>query len=58
MTDKWHYGLTPDLETRIEDLEALVHELRVANLRLANAVANQLPDRTKFFADLTPESND
>jgi hypothetical protein len=58
MTDKWLYGLTPDLESRIEDLEALVQELRVVNLRLANAVANQLPDRTKFFADLLPDSDD
>ena len=58
MTDKWLYGLTPDLESRIEDLEALVQELRVVNLRLANAVANQLPDRTKFFAGLSPDSDD
>jgi len=48
----------PNLETRIENLEALVHEMRVGYLRMANAVANQLPDRTKFFADLHPDSDD
>ena len=48
----------PDLESRVEQLEALVHKLRVGYLRMANAVANQLPDRTKFFADLTPDSDD
>ena len=47
-----------DLESRIENLEALVHELRVGYLRIANAVANQLPDRTKFFADIIPDSDD
>jgi len=47
-----------DLETRIENLEALVRELRVGYLRMANAVANQLPDRTKFFADLPSDSDD
>jgi len=46
-----------DLESRIENLEALVHELRVGYLRMANAIANQVPDRTKFFSDLTPDSN-
>jgi len=48
----------PDLESRVEDLEALVHELRVSYVRLANAVANQLPDRTKFFTELHPDSDD
>jgi len=50
--------LVDELESRVEHLEALVHELRVGYLRMANAVANQLPDRTKFFADLTPDSDD
>jgi len=47
-----------DLQSRVEHLEALVHELLVGYLRMANAVANQLPDHTKFFADLTPDSDD
>ena len=47
-----------DLETRIENLEALVHELRVGYLRIANAVANQLPDRAKFFSDIISDSDD
>ena len=37
-----------------EDRWAEIHELKVALLRLANATANQLPDRHKFFADLAP----
>ena len=47
-----------DLESRVEYLKALVQELRVSYLRMANAVANQMPDRTKFFADLHPDSDD
>jgi len=48
----------PDLKTQIENLEALVRELRIGYLRMANAVANQLPDRIKFFADIIPDSDD
>jgi len=48
----------PNLESRIENLEALVHKLRVDYVQLANAVANQLPDRTKFFSDIIPHSDD
>jgi len=47
-----------NLLSRIEDLEALVHELRVGYLRMANAVASQMPDRTKFFSDFIPDSDD
>jgi len=43
---------------RVKQLEALVRELRVGYLRMANAVANQVPDRTKLFADLHPDSDD
>jgi|OM-RGC.v1.031979502 hypothetical protein len=38
----------------VEDLQAQIHALRADYLRMANAVANQLPYRTKFFADLIP----
>ena len=48
----------PDLKTQIENLEALIRELRICYLRIANAVANQVPDRTKFFADLHLDSDD
>ena len=47
-----------DLEARIEELQEEIRTLRISYLRLANAVANQLPDRTKFFASLTPDSDD
>jgi len=47
-----------DLESRIEDLEALVHELRVGYLRMGNAVAKQLPDPAKFFSDIISDSDD
>jgi hypothetical protein len=48
----------PDLESRVEQLEALVQQLHVGYLRMANAVANQMPDRAKFFADLPTDSDD
>jgi len=44
-----------ELRSRIEDLEALNYDLRVQLLRMANAIAKQLPDKNKFFADLTPD---
>ena len=47
-----------DLESRIEDLEALVHQLRVGYLRMGNAVVKQLPDPAKFFSDITSDSDD
>ncbi len=43
----------PDAPT-VEDLQAQIHALRADYLRMANAVAKQLPDRDKFFADLIP----
>ena len=42
----------------VEDLHAQIQALRAANLRMANAVAKQLPDRTKFFVDLMCDSNE
>ena len=36
----------------VEDLHAQIQALHAANLRMANAIANQLPDRNKFFVDL------
>jgi hypothetical protein len=47
-----------DLESRIEQLEAEVYELRISHLRLANAVADLMPARAKFFASLIPDSDD
>ena len=47
-----------DLKTQIENLEALIRELRIGYLRMANAVANQVPDRIKFFSDLLTDSDD
>ncbi len=48
----------PDLRETIEALEATVDMQRIKMLHMANAVANQLPDRDKFFADfLGPDDN-
>ena len=48
----------PNLEARIEELQEEIRTLRISHLRLANAVADLMPDRTKFFADLLPDSDD
>jgi len=47
----------PDAPT-VEDLQAQSHALRADYLRMANAVAKQLPYRNKLFADLTPDCNE
>ena len=44
-----------ELRSRIEDLEVINYQLRIQAIRLSNAVANQLPDRAKFFADLASD---
>jgi hypothetical protein len=48
----------PDLQARIEELQEEIRCLRISYLRLANAVAPLMPDRAKFFADLTVDSYD
>lgn len=40
-----------ELRETIETLEAAIDMQRIKMLRMANAIANQLPDRTKFFVD-------
>ncbi|NBS69875.1 hypothetical protein EBT31_13320 [bacterium] len=45
------FVVTPEYPCLLE-LRAEIQHLKVALLRLANATANQLPDRTQFFADL------
>jgi len=45
--------VTPEYPCLLE-LRAEIQELKVALLHLANATANQLPNRTQFFADLAP----
>ena len=47
-----------ELRSRVEDLEAENTELRIRLLRLSNAIARQLPDKTKFFIDLMPDHED
>lgn len=44
----------PEVPT-VENLQAQIHALRADYLRMANAVAKQLPDRDKFFTDLIPD---
>jgi hypothetical protein len=47
-----------ELREIIENLEATIDMQRIKMLHMANAVANQLPDRDKFFADfLGPDNN-
>jgi len=48
----------PNLEARIEELQEEIRSLRISYLRLANAVAHNMPNRAKFFADLNPGSDD
>ena len=51
-----HYFL--ELRETIEALEATIDMQRIKMLHMANAIANQLPDRDKFFADfLGPDDN-
>lgn len=47
-----------NFESRIEELQEEIRELRISYVRLANAVAHIMPDRNKFFADLIPDSDD
>jgi hypothetical protein len=47
-----------ELRDRIEALEDANYARRIDIIRLANAVANQVPDRTKFFADVMPDGDD
>jgi hypothetical protein len=47
-----------ELRARVEALEAANDTRRIDIIRLANAVANQISDRTKFFADVTPGDDD
>lgn len=47
-----------ELREIIENLEAIIDMQRIKMLHMANAVANQLPDRDKFFSDfLGPDDN-
>jgi len=48
----------PELRETIEALEATIDMQRIKMLHMANAVANQLPDRNKFFADFLGPDND
>ena len=45
--------VTPEYPCLLE-LRSEIQHLKVALLRLANATANQLPNRHKFHADLAP----
>jgi hypothetical protein len=47
-----------ELRVRVEALEAANYARHIDIIRLANAVANQISDRTKFFADVTPDDDD
>lgn len=47
-----------ELREIIENLEATIDMQRIKMLHMANAVANQLPDRDKFFADFLGPDND
>ncbi len=47
-----------ELRARVEALEAANYARRIDIIRLANAVANQIFDRSKFFADVTPDDDD
>jgi len=44
-----------ELRSRIEYLEVTNDDLQMQILRLSNAIANQLPNKSKFFADLLPD---
>ena len=48
----------PELREAIEALEATIDMQRIKMLHMANAIANQLPDRDKFFADFLGPDND
>jgi hypothetical protein len=47
-----------ELRARVEALEAANYARRIDIIRLANAVANQVSDRAKFFADVMPDGDD
>jgi len=53
----WDFCLL-ELRDRVETLETTVTSLRIEHLRLINAVAHLVPDRTKFFVDLMPDSDE
>ena len=46
-----------ELENRVETLKHQLDTLRADYLRMANAVANQLPDRSKFFVDFMKDAS-
>jgi len=46
-----------ELEDRVETLKHQLDTLRADYLRMANAVANQLPDRAKFFVDFMKDAS-
>jgi hypothetical protein len=48
----------PELRETIETLEATIDMQRIKMLHMANAIANQLPNRDKFFADFLGPDND
>ncbi len=47
-----------ELRARVEALEAANYARHIDIIHLANAVANQVSDRAKFFADVTPDDDD
>lgn len=53
----WDHCLV-DLRDRLETVESHLRQTRIDVIKLANACAHLVPDRSKFFADLTPDEHD
>jgi hypothetical protein len=47
-----------ELRSRLETLESANTARCIETIRLTNAVANQVPNRAKLFADVTPDNDD
>ena len=47
-----------EIRETIEALEATIDMQRIKMLHMANAIANQLPDREKFFIDFLGADDD